>query len=114
MNNKELQLVNHDQAILLKKVGFDWECCMRYEDDRLLKSFFSNHNILDDVASAPTVALALKWIRNKGITIALDGKYWCKYQKCFNHFEEMLRFDTYESAESALLDELLNILNSFI
>jgi len=92
MNDHQLQLVTCAQAKLLKDLGFDWKCTMRYDDDTMAKTFPSNHNQWPDTASAPTVALAMKWCK----CVGLDDQ----------------TFDNYEADESAQLDELLNTLKS--
>ena len=134
MENHQLQFVTFDQAKSLKALGFDWPCSVRYDDERLFKTFFANHNEFgfDDLASAPTVALALQWCRDVkkycfGIIPVLSDliietqsritlyiptirKEFDGYFKCTDLKSE----STYESAESALLDELLISSNSLI
>jgi len=113
----QLPLVTPAQSKLLKAAGFDWPCIMRYEDDRLLKSFFTNHNLIDaeDTSSAPAIVIALKWFRdvkeeNCWVSFAPATGIWhFSIESGYNGF-----FDTYESAESALLDALLNSLISSI
>jgi len=119
---KELQLCSFEQAQRLKKAGFDWEvgeCYFEY-DKRLGTGYkATNHNFQDSrcrSVSAPTVALALKWIRDeKGIVncIKRDFEY-SEIPVYLGQFKDMYitdyGYDTYEEAESALLDELLNIL----
>ena len=112
MNDNQLQFVTFDQAKRLKELGFDWKCYMRYDDERLTKSYISNHNALtlNDVFSAPTMALVLKWCRDvKKIVIQiryLDGYYG------YMDGEETEIFSTYDPVESALLDMVLDKLNS--
>jgi len=132
MNDKELQIVNFEQAQRLKAAGFDWEGYCAY---RIVNNEFGDESkevvpyqgkALDDYALAPTVALALKWFRDvKGIkfTINLDyayengfKAYYYEYKieyacgittsKQFRTFHEKY---AYEAAESALLDKLLII-----
>ncbi len=72
------------------------------------------------VCSSPTVALALKWFRDvKGIISFVEPysfivsilNYQCSYVFRSNlgrkNYIEDKSFETYEQAESALLDELL-------
>jgi len=118
----ELQLVTFEQAERLKKIGFNWGVSHHYNlgveypfSNKVGENY--NDNDGDLYCSAPTVALALKWIRDiKGIQNAIEFYFVKKnseasYQIVLsvgrNHPE---LWNTYEYAESALLDELLNIL----
>jgi hypothetical protein len=116
METKQLQLVALEQAKRLKALGFDWKCDRYYfEDDQGTSSYILNHNRYDDFYSAPTVALALKWIRDEKTNLFevthTDAGEWY-YRKRIAQWSEASEciFDTYEAAESALLDELLTIL----
>ena len=125
MNSQELQLVNYEQAKRLKELGFDWNVSnyynAKYEIEKVLECVNFNDNFYSETRrferfSAPTVALALKWFRDvkevfNGVCYSpfMDGKR--RYNGIFtNEDRETTSFDTYESAESALLDELLTIL----
>lgn len=121
----QLQIVSFNQAERLEKLGFNWETNQFYNKKGELKdSVWLNHNhfMFRDNYSAPTVALALKWFRDvKGITGFCDNNYhgWffeyysigCDYIK-YDSRDLFLYFDTYEYAELALLDELLNLLEN--
>ena len=131
MNENQLQIVNYSQAVLLRKFGFDWECnryYYGYPQTKLNPKGLPNlgycekrnSNITKGNYSAPTVALALKWFRDvKGIgcsvtqVISIGKKstyYSYSYNLTYGCQFSIDRFDTYESAENALLDELLNLL----
>jgi len=120
---KDIQLVTMKQAKRLKDEGFNWEtqhfynilCNSMLGYDRGTKK---NWNNVDVYFSAPSAALALKWFRDvKGrvgvVEFQLRYRYSYttpkkggKYSQCFSDY-----FDTYEAAESALLDELLEIVD---
>ena len=121
---QQLQLVSYQQAKRLKTLGFDWEYDMCYNTSGLEKEIgklqhsefygYQNYNALSTKISAPTVALALKWARDvKGIHFDIKRK-WSKIHDnyVFVIIKEMYDHvsDTYEQAESALLDEILNLL----
>jgi len=93
MNNTELQLVSYEQAVRLKELGFDYKC-------------------IEICFTTPTVALALKWMRDvKGIRMGIktfESWYSGEYLDYFREYTE--RTDSYELAESALLDKLLTVL----
>ncbi|MDR1554205.1 MAG: hypothetical protein LBS69_12225 [Prevotellaceae bacterium] len=156
MNKKQLQLVSHEQAVRLKKLGFNLTCTHKYDVLRNIMDSVEHHgeyvlnSQLDDdtrlflasehadptidtfenneVIAAPTVALALKWIRDeKGIENSVtfydvtNRQYTGRYQppkiiKIGNRVLEPRKtyhsgdYTNYEAAESALLDELLKIL----
>ena len=129
MSDGQLQIVSFEQAKRLKEAGFDWGCDRYYshedcnpdiyDENSRLGERNSNFNHYSDSCSAPTVALALKWFRDEknaqcGITCFENSErtmlfYEAKWQdEGFAY--STLDFDTYEAAESALLDELLNLL----
>lgn len=133
MKEQQLQLVTFEQAKKLKKVGFDFPTEFFYNSDKQLRyireeepeCWDENWNIIEDCCSAPTVALALKWFRDAKKVMYKIG--FCKifgFEVVFllndaNITEEIedidgsiLYFDTYEQAESALLDELLKLIEN--
>lgn len=143
MKNKQLQIVSFDQAKRLKEAGFNVECFERWKYDRFngeVSVGFSDTNPVLRMRdwnvqkikgfvffSAPTVALALKWIRDeKGIlshimfiTVSfLREKYGYRGEYINTKKVEDTRwsdsytpvFDTYEECESYLLEELLTLI----
>jgi hypothetical protein len=118
MNKNQLPPVTFEQAKRLKELGFDWETRHYYfdedEENRELEygdEFDYNHGIYGyETTSAPTVALALKWMRDEinmhKIVTAHTGCFSTESYYMANGKE----FDDYDAAESALLDELLTIL----
>jgi hypothetical protein len=114
METKELRLVTHEQAVRLKKLGFNWATGNVYYDE-----------IEEKWISAPAVALALQWLRDeKEIRCGIDVRasfeggriniFYCgKFAQYGNYgleWAETNRKDSYPKAESALLDELLTVL----
>ena len=131
MKDNQLQIVSYSQAVKLREAGFDWNTSHYYEkvmvnglyrdieNDRVLKnSFIADWGKYK--LSAPTVALALKWFRDvKGLTAFCDDKYHGWHYEIYSIGCDAIRidgndlrifFETYEEAESALLDELLTII----
>jgi len=129
----ELQLVTFEQAKQLKEIGFDWNVNTYYFSDGELHqnvsiNGFSDWNIGHCYFSAPTVALALQWIRDVKKTPnavnfwdVVSWAYEGSYQVCNiidigdKRLQPRTTYTTpsnsdYNIAESALLDELLNIL----
>ena len=121
---KQLQRVTEEQAKKLFDAGFDWECNHFYNKKGELKrsertdTSFSYLSVAR--VNAPTVALALKWFRGvkdiaNSVGIVYDVNGYLKY-RCCGEFEETVLgrklYNTYELAESALLDELLNLIKT--
>lgn len=139
--NNTLQLVSFVQADKLDQLGFDYPTIERYtygDAGRHITECATPRNHNDrfcwvnkkkDGCSAPTVALALKWVRNKHYLAAevfptASGWAWC-ISKVPNGdrpggttIKELAcdgpndggAFDTYEEAESAVLSEMLTII----
>ena len=115
MSEKTLQLVSFEQAKKLKKLGFDWECYLVY---RIADNEFGKKSnepvgyqgaVIDDYAHAPSVALALKWFRDekgKATTIRYYDKFYYRNQ---DDSQNPSKYSTYEEAESALLDRLIEL-----
>jgi len=140
MNDKQLQLVSHEQAVKLKKAGFSWDCETFYSDGNLDNmhnlinhntnegydgergDYYDNFGEDDLYCSAPTIQHALKWFRDtKGLNAFCDNKYHRWHYDIYSIGNDAIRidgnelqifFETYEDAESALLDRLLNLLES--
>lgn len=123
MNTEQqlLQLVTFEQAKQLKEAGFDWGLDIFYtkygdlENDKFFGIKNWNDSIVFNRFSAPTVALALKWFRDvKGISSSEGVRCNLKYEWEYffkNRWRSSVynEYDTYEDAESALLDELLTL-----
>ena len=74
------QYVAHETAQLLKEKGFDWEVRSlygNYQQDLGFSSWSNNYNAYDDLCSAPTQQMAVRWIwEEKGLNInAIYGDY---------------------------------------
>lgn len=99
--------VSFKTAKLLKEKGFDEECWYWYEEDGYFKDsnddygFQSNSDHISDdfICSAPTLQMAMKWLReDKKILISIfchiDKGYWF----CIQHFiNSPYKFATSES-----------------
>jgi len=137
---KELQRVTFEQAKRLKKAGFNWECDYFYltgkhgekpvQNELCTYGQSWNYNeYAGEYYSAPTVALALQWFRDEKELHGLVANNACGYywdiskagrngtgipmQLDMDDIEGTNDggcFDAYEAAESALLDNLLTII----
>jgi hypothetical protein len=121
MNDKQQPLVVFGQAKRLKALGFDLGTISHYhETGQLFEYYFNsaiqNHNAHEDRFTAPTVALALKWVRDvKGVfgTVMLNSHsiyfHWKLFVNKTNKYKLSTdEYATYEAAESALLDAVLD------
>jgi len=126
----ELQIVSFEQAKLLKDLGFDWRVNSLYvlnnsskeiilQKDRVFNQWNINcsiENTINTLYSAPTVPLALKWCRDvKEVFCWITRENHYCYEGGYSiHTEDYLSntkcSDSYEEAEIALLDEILEIL----
>ncbi len=141
MNTEDF--VTYEQAVKLKECGFDWDCQTYYTNDymnddpedlsREVKfnyGFSYNQNIIAGCFSAPTMAQAAKWLRDKyNLHVQIEsviGKRWTytlvdtapqsdiggEYYDRIPDRDGYQVFDTYESALSAGIDAALNIISN--
>ena len=128
--------VTYKQAVKLKELGFDWECNHYYNVDHVLcennnepfsiftkDTYYENHNNDNDwstICSAPTLAQAAKWLREKDICVTSNinirgGKYkfnWSitLFKEGRGIWDESVIYDTYEQALSVGIDKALNLI----
>ena len=112
-DKNQLPLVSFEQAQLLKKAGFDWEVSHCYDKEdgnecggNIVAMNWNGRGSC--YCSAPTVALALKWVRdivcrNCGVAFSsYHQKYYITVYTC-----AVPLVDSYDEAESKLLDIVL-------
>ena len=120
---RQLQLVTFKQAKRLKQVGFNWWTYRLFYNDtgELSNRMTGCFNEEKEYVSAPSVQLALKWMRDvKGIPCSVGyydtNEHSYSYRKDGIFHTTLLRriedrfFYTFELAETELLDELLTLL----
>lgn len=116
MSANQLQNVTFVQAKGLKELGFDWPTRERYFSDGTvwLSETSRNHNSGDGV-SAPTLALAQKWMRDvNGYSSYIirnnENRYTFCYQRPIDDTIVFLDkfYDTYDAADSAALDAIID------
>ena len=114
-DKNQLPLVSFEQAQRLKKAGFDWGTIDYYDSDKILLNdgqvlnWNCEGNDKDFIyCCAPSVALALKWVRdivcrNCGVAFSsYHQKYYITVYTC-----AVPLVDSYDEAESKLLDIVL-------
>lgn len=117
--------VTIEQAKALKRLGFDWPTCTRYDfvgrED--IYAGFKNHNGDVDITSRPELHLAAKWLRevkhcHANAFLDDDCKEWHTYccdmklqdSTSIASFSDLYR--TYEDALSAAITVALNYLET--
>jgi hypothetical protein len=115
----EKEFVPCELALKLKQLGFNESCFGVYDDDKTfheIKSFYSINfsNNIEGRILAPTFSQAFRWFREKydlhGAVRKRNGNGNIYFEKIFD--EDVLQngpFDTYEEAELACLDKLIEI-----
>jgi hypothetical protein len=118
--------VNYNQALALKELGFDEPCLMQYNKSGLVENIYgsfknSYFNHADQV-TAPLKSQVFKWFRDKYKLIAYIEHYaeWnfeiFKIDENIAEVQDDVCFDytfkggTYEEAESACIDKLIEII----
>ena len=102
----EKEFVTYEQALALKELGFDEEClCRWYEVDSLTVRI-----------TAPFKSQVFRWFREKyeihGFIIHYSRVMfkWCIDSG--DDFEESIKLDTYEEAENACIDKLIELVKN--
>lgn len=113
MNNNSLPLVTFEQAKKLKAAGFDWPVYHAYSGAGSQVEYCDcSFKVPDDWTARPTVALALKWLREvKGILSGVSpirlATTWTGGLIVENSWKCTDDYPSYEAAEAALLNEIL-------
>jgi hypothetical protein len=139
MNNLENLFVNYEQALKLKSIGFDEPCFTYYEIDGRLSDTpkesgddikyqgdckFDNHQNTyldeDESCSAPTNSQVFRWFRNyselykiQSIVQEYDINNWMfSIDDGISSDISVVGFESYEEAESACIDKLIEIVKN--
>ena len=122
------EFCTYEQALALKELGFDEPCLTYYHENQRLESeivFIKGSKFwnLPDISeiAAPLKQQAFRWFRTKNIDSAIFekhkdlGKFYGGYTKQeSDNFGKSFgsNFKTYEEAESACLDKLIEIIKN--
>ena len=132
MNN---EFVTYEHALALKELGFDEPCFGFYDDkkfsDNIIlepvtqkynEGFNSHKNSSGSLVSAPLYQQAFRWFREKyelhsfiqsDYSWSISGGIWDLYEyKDLRYDWDSQSFNTYESAEQACLDKLIEIIKN--
>ena len=118
--NMNKEFIPYEQALALKELGFDEECFAYYYNKELS---FGARVAYGEVIESPLYQQAFRWFREKH---NLEGEVHCirfnskrlkGYQyaitsRNYQKFEQLGDYNTYEEAEQACLDKLIEIIKS--
>jgi hypothetical protein len=104
------EFVPYQQSLQLKELGFDEPCFTWYWDDIGLYNGleFGNHNKNINYVSAPTFSQAFRFFREKYDLFISIFHYENGYS-----INDLRRFETYEEAEIACLNKLIEIVKNY-
>ena len=115
------EFVKYEQALALKELGFDEPVTAMYKEE-LKKDLYptkywskDNRNSMwiEGVISAPLYQQAFRWFREKhGLYSVIDGLEHRQYYKITQLNSCSKEYDTYEKAEQACLDKLIEIVKN--
>jgi len=114
------EFVTYEQALALKELGFDDECCGYYSDNILYIYEIENKNLCNGAIVCALKQQVFRWFRekyNKNSFIELVYEDGLKYdyvlyvdkkeEECENYGDGP--YNTYEEAENACIDKLIQI-----
>ena len=128
------EFLTYEQALELKELGFDEECCAMFMKDVLkLRCWCKNSEFEDKIlfTAAPTFSQAFRWFREKYVLLgfiepangyedkSLFAFYICDDEQNIINDEHSyskdssLHFKTYEEAELACIDKLIEIVKKW-
>ena len=123
----EREFISYEQALALKELGFDEECMAGYdkEDNTLYIAYLINAGVQFNshyYDKAPLKQQVFRWFREKHECYA-NLSSWIHEEELgiYHEFEiykvkqyshGSIRFKTYEEAENACIDKLIEIANS--
>ena len=110
----EKEFVTYEQALALKELGFDEPCLAKHDLKHILlriEECKSQENAQEfDYILAPLYQQAFRWFREKyGLYSVIDGLEHRQYYKITQLNSCSKEYDTYEEAEQACLDKLIEI-----
>lgn len=111
--------VTFNQAKTLKELGFNWTSYNYYDNDGsfITTSHDEYYSEFEGRTTAPTLAQAQKWLREKGLIININYEPVYYYGDIYNEkkgdYEYMIteNFETYESVLSVMIDKALEIID---
>jgi len=116
----EKEFVTYEQALALKELGFDEPCFGFYSVlyDLMITQTNSRKSLFESECLAPLKQQVFRWFRDKYTLYSIIStimhtypnlEFYFKIQG-INHGAMTDKFQTYEEAESACIDKLIEIL----
>ena len=133
MKQTAVEFVTYELALRMKQLGFDEPCFRHYSNGELVYGIHTNNNMQRFRYAAPLFQQAFRWFRKKyDIHYSIDRECsqqdhkWGYNWSLYNYtgiFNEYLTshpdapagewvYDTYEAAELACLDKLIEIVET--
>jgi hypothetical protein len=112
------EFIPYEQALALKELGFDELCIATYDEDEYFEFLDfeqSYYTIPSKLIQAPLYQQAFRWFREKhNLHSYIEGAYpWFRYYVNSDDDRwEGFKYLTHEEAESACLDELIEIIKN--
>jgi len=114
----EKEFVPYELAVKLKALGFDEPCFGWYEHNGNFYYCYQegivpptpSKKLIKGCCLAPTFSQAFRWFREKHFKMSYvyyDLKY--KFSFCIGYNDKAKEYETYEEAELACLDKLIEI-----
>lgn len=112
----EKEFVSYEQAVALKELGFDEECLAWHNSTRLFIDNYDNYNSkmpFDYCCSTPLKQQVFRWFRDKydlcGLVHRLEHMEEYYYMWVIDGVGYSSDWQTYEEAESACIDKLIEL-----
>ena len=123
------EFVPYELAVKLKALGFDEEC-FSYYDLNNKPNFFGADGLMDThcvQVNRPTFSQAFRWFREKNFYVSINTYHSVNLDKpfglsidylhesgkwCYVDFRGDIDFETYEKAELACLEKLIEIVET--
>lgn len=112
---RKLEFLPYDRALKLKQLGFD-EQCIAYYDLRNNLEFYGGDNLKDTHCvqlNTPLFQQAFRWFRKKEFLIDVTSlnsneyEFYIQWSFAYSFLSDI--YKTYEAAELACLDKLIEI-----
>jgi hypothetical protein len=113
----EKEFVTYEQSLALNELGFNEECCGYYADNILYIYEIENKNLCDGAIVCPLKQQVFRWFREKydlhhiviwdSDTNNFDAGLFGELVVPFVPFLKDAIFPTYEEAENACIDKLI-------
>jgi hypothetical protein len=123
MSSINQEFVPYEQAVELKKIGFDEPCICYYNyngDFESVGCFIKNSELEEDETCAPIFDQAFRWFRERkllGLVCPIDDwnswSYSIQGEDCMSPFFQMVYGEEYKTYEEAQLECLKRLIQEY-